>query len=643
MVKKSLIMASAIVPITASFVHASGETGIVTANVLNVRSGVGTGYSVIGKVYKGDEFNLLESKSGWYKIKYRGKDGWVSGSYIAKKQSSGNNSTNGGTSSNIKKGKSTANLNMRNGAGTSYRVITTLPKGTTFDIESLKGEWYTIMYKGRRGYVHKGYVRELSNSSSNNISTTPNKPTIPTTPNESVKGKKQVNASGLNVRSGAGTSYSVVGKLNRGEIVDYISEVNSWTKIKYKGKDAYVSSKYLENVVDDTVVKPPTPIPESPSDVKPIAIKEVNYSAVNVRKGPGTNHSILGSLVFATKVEVISESRGWSKIKYKDGYGYIATMYLDLVDESNGVTLGGGNNSSDNSGNGGDVNIGSEGVEYKKLSYTLQDHIDRQMERVSVGGNVISSSKPRSLSVTVDREYIPAVANYNVTSIPISRGFVPAELDDIEYFLTPSNFTSSKKGMMQFLRLDEYREGITASQLNGYLNKLPKNDGKGGNVFYNQGQTFIESAKKYNIDVIYLVAHAMWETGYGGSTLAKGQTITSYKGEPLESPVTVYNFYGIGAIDGSANLSGAEASYSNGWTSIEKTIEGSANWIAKNYIHSSKYKQNTIYKMKFNYDYTWHQYATDVNWANGISNIMLTVSELGKIKGVMKYEVPQYK
>ncbi len=26
--------------------------------------------------------------------------------------------------------------------------------------------------------------------------------------------------------------------------------------------------------------------------------------------------------------------------------------------------------------------------------------------------------------------------------------------------------------------------------------------------------------------------------------------------------------------------------------------------------------------MKWNYDYTWHQYATDVNWANGISGIM---------------------
>ena len=65
----------------------------------------------------------------------------------------------------------------------------------------------------------------------------------------------------------------------------------------------------------------------------------------------------------------------------------------------------------------------------------------------------------------------------------------------------------------------------------------------------------------------------MWETNYGKSTLAKGQTMTSYKGKPLSSPVKVYNFFGIGAIDGSANLSGAEAAYANGWTSVESTID----------------------------------------------------------------------
>ncbi len=35
----------------------------------------------------------------------------------------------------------------------------------------------------------------------------------------------------------------------------------------------------------------------------------------------------------------------------------------------------------------------------------------------------------------------------------------------------------------------------------------------------------------------------MWETAYGKSTLAQGQTLTSYKGQPLSKPVKVYNFW----------------------------------------------------------------------------------------------------
>ena len=135
----------------------------------------------------------------------------------------------------------------------------------------------------------------------------------------------------------------------------------------------------------------------------------------------------------------------------------------------------------------------------------------------------------------------------------------------------------------------------------------------------------------------------MWETGYGKSTLAQGQTVTSYKGKPLPNPVTVYNFFGIGAIDRSANVSGAEASYSNGWTSIEKTIDGSAKWISENYIKNSKYNQNTIYKMKFNYDYSFHQYATDVNWPNGISGIMNKLIDMYDTRSNLVYEIPRYK
>jgi uncharacterized protein YraI len=54
-----------------------------------------------------------------------------------------------------------------------------------------------------------------------------------------------VNAGPLNVRSGPGTEYDVIGTLYRGDNVRVRSVDGDWCKIDYKDKDAYVSCRFL--------------------------------------------------------------------------------------------------------------------------------------------------------------------------------------------------------------------------------------------------------------------------------------------------------------------------------------------------------------------------------------------------------------
>ena len=579
--KKIALATMAILPLACSSVSASGNIGIINASSLNVRTGPSTNYSILCSVKRGEKVEILESRDGWYKIKTESnKVGWSSSSYIDI-----SNSNNVSTSNT--KFVNTDRLNMRSGPSTSYRVIKVLNLGEEVEVVSESNGWTKIRSEQRLGYVSSKYLTDKKIDNSQNQES-----------NKTIQ--KEVTASSLNVREGASTSHKVIGRLNRYSKVEVLSEANGWSKIKYNGKEAYVYSKYLKTVNSNVSSDNTTNNGETNTTIQ----KEVTASALNVREGASTSHKVIGSLSKGTKVEVISEANGWSKIKYNGKEAYVSSQYLKDVQAS---VVGGENSQVTNSG---------ATINNKQLNYTLKNHVDVQYERSLVGGNVIDST--------------------------LSRGFVPAQKDDLEYFLDVNNFTKSNTGMMQFLRIDNYREGITASELNSYLNSLPKNS-NGTNVFYNQGQAFINAAKKYDIDVVYLVSHAMWETAYGSSTLAKGQTITKYKGQTLPKPVKVYNFFGIGAIDGSANLSGAEAAYSNGWTSVEATIDGSAKWIANNYIKSSKYNQNTIYKMKFNYDYSWHQYATDVNWANGISKIMIKIIEFYDNGRELVFEVPSYK
>ena len=558
---------------------------VVVATSLNVRSGPSTGHGIIGSLKNNDKVEVISENNGWSKIKHNGKEGYVSSTYLK-------DSNEGGTSkpdekpnvgTKIKVVVATS-LNVRSGPSTGHGIIGSLKNNDKVEVISENNGWSKIKHNGKEGYVSSTYLKD---SNEGGTSKPDEKPNVGTK-------IKVVAATSLNVRSGPSTSHGIIGSLKNNEKVEVISESNGWSKIKYNGKEGYVSSTYLKDSNEGGAVTPP----------EQTKTKVVTATSLNVRSGPSTGHGIIGSLKNNEKVEVISESNGWSKIKYNGKEGYVSSTYLTDYQ-------GGGTNPGGGSGGSSSEVVNGATVNYRNLSYSLQDHVNKQASKGN--GNMISG-----------------------------RGFVQASRSDIEHYINPKNFTSSKSGMLQFLRLDSYKGGISASELNGYLNSLSPAS-SGTNVFYNQGQAFLDAARKYNIDVVYLVGHSMVETGYGKSTLAQGQVLTSYKGSPLPKPVKVYNFFGIGAFDGTANLSGAEAAYKNGWTTVEKTIEGSAKWLSQNYIHNGGYDQNTLYKMRWSYEHLWHQYATDVNWANVISSVMSRLVGMYDTNSNLVYEVPVHR
>ena len=231
---------------TASF--ANSNEGTVTADALNVRSGPSTSYGITTKLYKGDKVEILETSNGWHKIKAsNGKIGWVSGDYI--KVSSG--STSQPSTSTTKATVTATSLNVRSGAGTSYSVITKLPKGTVVDVlESASNGWKKIKTSGgTTGWASGDYLTTGSagNSSTDNSTS-------------QTSYKATVNTDSLNMRKGAGTSYSVITKLSKGTVVDVLeSASNGWKKIKTSnGTIGWVSGSYLANGVVEQTSTPST-------------------------------------------------------------------------------------------------------------------------------------------------------------------------------------------------------------------------------------------------------------------------------------------------------------------------------------------------------------------------------------------------
>ncbi|MCE5235858.1 MAG: SH3 domain-containing protein [Eubacteriales bacterium] len=141
----------------------SGEGTIVNCKkAVNVRSGPGTGYKKLGTAPLGAKYPVLETLSGWYKISYQGKTGYVSKSYMAFSAAAGGNpsappapSASGVTGTVV---NCTSAVNVRSGPGTGFQKLGTAKKGAAYPVLGQEGDWYKIAYSGKTAYIHTSYL-----------------------------------------------------------------------------------------------------------------------------------------------------------------------------------------------------------------------------------------------------------------------------------------------------------------------------------------------------------------------------------------------------------------------------------------------------------------------------------------------------
>ncbi|EOU2041664.1 cell surface protein [Clostridium perfringens] len=663
------------------------KTGIVNvSSSLNVREGASTSSKVIGSLSGNSKVTIIGEEGAFYKIEYKGSYGYVAKEYI-KDVTESNNSNQGtqtpekpSTPENTKKTgivNVSSSLNVREGASTSSKVIGSLSGNTKVTIVGEEGAFYKIEYKGSHGYVAKEYVKDVTESNNSNQGTqTPEKPSTP----ESTEKTGIVNvSSSLNVREGASTSSKVIGSLSGNTKVTIVGEEGAFYKIEYKGSHGYVAKEYVKDVTESSNSNQGTQTPEKPStpeSTEKTGIVNVS-SSLNVREGASTSSKVIGSLSGNSKVTIIGEEGAFYKIEYKGSHGYVAKEYIkDIKDEivtepekpsnpenskktgvvtaSKGLNVRKEANTSSqivgilNSGESVEI-IGEENGFYKitykgQEAYASKNYIDifDGNSNVNPGLDIENASKT-NYGVSLN-EYIKLQQRNNPSNYSYS---------EFEKYINPAKATNK----LQFLRIDKFRS-VNVSGLSSRLSN------KG--VLTGQGQAFVNAAKAFNIDPIYLVAQCLHETGNGTSKLAKGVTITEIADESkpiyngngqlvgyhmikLSKPVTVYNLFGIGAKDNSsvfpnrALILGTTYAYNRGWTSIENAIKGAAEFVSLNYVHSSRYSQNTLYKMRYNQNVSniWHQYATTPWYASSIADIMRSYQDL-YLENNFTFDVPVF-
>jgi len=185
------------------------------------RTGPGTRYAIIAELQTGEQVEYLGRPGNWTKARRNGQTGYVFTKYLS------SNPVTSGTYL-----YASEPVNMRTGASTRYAIITELQTGERVEYLGKSGNWTKVNWRGQTGYVFTKYLSSASNNSS--------------APSLAVGTLATATTSGVNVRSGPGTSYRSLGKVKKGEVLPVVDKSGDWLKIEWNGTNAYVHSRYFK-------------------------------------------------------------------------------------------------------------------------------------------------------------------------------------------------------------------------------------------------------------------------------------------------------------------------------------------------------------------------------------------------------------
>jgi len=314
---------------------------------------------------------------------------------------------------------SSSGLLIRSGHGTSYGILGEIPAGAEVEVHRTSGTgsngWAHVSYNGINGYCSMRYLKLLTLK--HTYTATVVEPTCTTQgytvytcsgcgnkltekvvaplghdfgqwtdteiPNEQIRACTRCDAtetrvvtksrmgtitgSSLRIRSGAGTGYSVVGFLNKGDRVEILETKDVGSTVWGRIAQGWISMDYVK--LDDTVVEVPTepeptepeptepeptepeptepeptePEPTEPEPTEPEITEPdptepeepkrmgtITASCLCVRDGAGTGYAVVDYLYRNDRVEILEQKTvggmTWGRIEQ----GWVSMSYVEL-------------------------------------------------------------------------------------------------------------------------------------------------------------------------------------------------------------------------------------------------------------------------------------------------------------------------
>lgn len=272
-------------------VSGGGPTGTryVTGGALNFRSGPSTADSVIGVLRDGAAVELTgEQANGFAGVTANGRRGWAFAQYLGTGGGDAGGDAAEGGNGGVAVGDTvsgnaivTAGLNLRQGPGTGYAVISVMPNGASVEVMGGgQGGFLPVRHNGVKGWAFAEYLRTGATAAPPEAEEAPAAGTpsgdgsVPV--GSSVTGNR-ITTAALNLRQGPDGSYRVVTVLPPGTQVDIMGGANgSYLPVRWAGRTGWAHGDWLTDPGSGAA-----PAPAAGSDSRSSDTVQIIYDAAD--------------------------------------------------------------------------------------------------------------------------------------------------------------------------------------------------------------------------------------------------------------------------------------------------------------------------------------------------------------------------
>ena len=348
----------------------ASDAKITVLGEMNIRSGPGIDYDVVGDATAGEEYAITgkNSESDWWQIDFRGESGWIYAPFVIAADAEDvpivgtavteapvpeEASTETSPTTQIPIATVGGDMNVRSGPGEEYDRIGGATLGEEFEItgKDTDGDWWRIDFDEQAGWIYASFVTATNAENvpivGSSMTETPEPAAGTETGSPDAESPVVTILGDMNIREGPGTEYDRIGGATAGEefTITGKSADGEWWQIDFDGEAGWIYAPYVtatnaDNVpiVGDSSTETPVSTPVSsgagPTPEGPIVTVGGD---LNVRDGPGTEYDRIGGATAGEEFAVTGKSSDgeWWQIDFGGRSGWLYAPYVTATNAEN--------------------------------------------------------------------------------------------------------------------------------------------------------------------------------------------------------------------------------------------------------------------------------------------------------------------